>query len=165
MAVISLADEYHYFEAMSGNDSFTVIIRGVAYLDYELQKLLAVSVNEPSYIDDMNLDYSGRCKLAFALGLDPKFKPALTAVGGLRNKLAHDPARSLTQADASDLFGKLPASAARQIPEILKTRVISPKVEKFGQLDTLDQYVLMLVMIRAAVIAARHLIENGSARG
>ncbi|WP_281034093.1 hypothetical protein [Mesorhizobium sp. M5C.F.Cr.IN.023.01.1.1] len=36
MAVIDLASEQRYYQTMSGNDAFTVVIRGVAYIDFEL---------------------------------------------------------------------------------------------------------------------------------
>ncbi|RUV90258.1 hypothetical protein EOA60_09740 [Mesorhizobium sp. M1A.F.Ca.IN.020.06.1.1] len=61
MAVISRQAEMQYYETMSGNDAFTVIIRGVAYLDFELEKLLAVCVKVPAELKAMNLDFAKRC--------------------------------------------------------------------------------------------------------
>jgi hypothetical protein len=162
VAVINLAEERQYFETMSGQDAFTVIIRGTAYLDYELIKLLQVAVAEPTYLKDLGLDYSKRCALAFALGFDSSLKGAFAKVGNLRNGLAHKPTRELTAGDAKDLFNALPTDSKNQIPGLLKDRVISPKVTSFQQLDPMDQYVLMLVMLRSAIIAARHTIENGA---
>lgn len=159
--MINLAEERRYFETMSGQDAFTVIIRGAAYLDYELIKLLQVAVPEPKYLKDLSLDYSKRCALAFALGLDSSLKGAFAKVGNLRNDLAHQPTRELTAGDAKDLFNELPPDSKNQIPGLLKDRVVSPKVTSFHQLVPMDQYVLILVMLRSALIAARHLIENG----
>lgn len=160
MAVINLAEEQKYYNTMSGQDAFTVVIRGVAYLDHELGKLLASSVAEPKYVEKLNLDYEGRCLLAFALGLTINLKPALTTVGSLRNALAHQPQRELQLGDATDLFNKLPSDMRENIPKMLRDRVISPNVSSFNKLNPLDKYVLMLVMLRAAIIAARHHVEN-----
>lgn len=160
MALIVLAEERQYFETMSGTDAFTVIIRGAAYLDYEIDKLVTAAVSDPKHLKDLRLDYSGRCSLAFALGFNPEFKPALATVGSLRNELAHNPTRELTAGDAKDLYNKLPADTRSQIPELLATRVKSPKVKSFHHLTPMDQYVLALVMLRSAIIAARHMIEN-----
>lgn len=157
MAVISLAHELHYYETMSGSDAFTVIIRGVAFLDFELNKLLEMIVTQPAELKDLKLDYNKRCNLAFALGLNRDLKPALSTVGNLRNKLAHDPARNLTEEDAANLHNALTASDRAQIPELLAKRVVSPKVSRFEDLSTMDKYVLMLVMLRSAIVAAQRL--------
>lgn len=160
MAVIVLEEERQYFETMSGSDAFTVIIRGAAYLDHELRKLLEAALAQPAYLKDLRLDYSSRCSLAYALGLNTDLKPALSTVGKLRNDLAHKPQRNLTAGDAKDLYSKLPPDSRSMIPDLLKKRVISPKVSSFKELSPMDQYVLMLVMLRSAIVAARHLIET-----
>ena len=160
MAVIKLAEEQKYYDTMSGQDAFTVVIRGAAYLDHELGKLLASTAAEPRYLEKMNLDYEDRCLLAFALGLAVDLKPALTTVGSLRNALAHQPQRELQAGDATDLFNKLPSDMRESIPKMLRDRVISPKVTSFNNLNPLDKYVLMLVMLRAAITAARHQVED-----
>ncbi|MER8959319.1 hypothetical protein [Mesorhizobium sp. M0701] len=159
MAVINLAHEQQYYDTMSGNDAFTVIIRGVAYLDFELDKLLSLCVKEPGELKAMNLDFAKRCALAFALGLDKAIKPALSAVGNLRNKLAHDPERHLTSEDADNLYGLLSARERLNIPAFLGKMVRSPKVT-FVELNPMDKYVLMLVLLRAIVVAAQRNIEN-----
>ena len=158
MAVISLASEVQYYETMSGNDAFTVIIRGVAYLDFELDKLLRLYVVEHAELKGLSLDYAKRCSLAFALGLDRELKPALTAVGNLRNKLAHDPERHLTAEDADNLYSLLSVRERQNIPAFLDTAK-SPKVS-FPELGAMDKYVLMLVLLRSILVAARHNIEN-----
>ncbi|RUV75374.1 MAG: hypothetical protein EOR30_21305 [Mesorhizobium sp.] len=159
MAVINLASEQRYYETMSGNDAFTVIIRGVAYLDFELDKLLALCMKEPGELKAMNLDFAKRCALAIALGLDREIKPALTAVGNLRNKLAHQPERHLTPEDAENLHSALSPRERQKIPAFLDKMARSPKV-KFHELSAMDKYVIMLVLLRSIVVAAQRNIEN-----
>ncbi|ESW95640.1 hypothetical protein X769_28220 [Mesorhizobium sp. LSJC268A00] len=159
MAVINLASEQQYYATMSGDDAFTVIIRGVAYLDFELDKLLGLCVKVPSELKAMNLDFAKRCALAFALGLDGEIKPALSAVGNLRNKLAHQPERHLTPEDAKNLYSVLSPRERQNIPAFLDKMSRSPKVT-FRELSAMDKYVLMLVLLRSIVVAAQHNIEN-----
>ncbi|ESY02756.1 hypothetical protein [Mesorhizobium sp. LNJC405B00] len=159
MAIINLQAENAYYETMSGNDPFTVIIRGVAYLDFELEKLLSLCLKVPAELKAMNLDYSKRCALAFALGLDNRIKPALAAVGHLRNKLAHQPDRHLTDEDAKSLYKALSTEEKQNLPKFLDRIARTPKVE-FRKLSAMDQYVIMLVLLRSIVVAAQRNIEN-----
>ncbi|RWF78999.1 MAG: hypothetical protein EOS26_03260 [Mesorhizobium sp.] len=158
MAVISYEHEMQYYETMSGTDAFTVIIRGVAYLDYELQKLLRLCLKAPGELKAANLDYSQHCALAFALGLDAGIKPALKAVGGLRNKLAHLPQRNLTPEDAKNLYDVLSPGEKQNIPAFLAKA--ARRSAPFKELNAMDQYVIMLVMLRSIIVAAQRNIEN-----
>jgi hypothetical protein len=107
-----------------------------------------------------NLDYSKRCALAFALGLNKEIKPALSAVGKLRNKLAHQPERHLTAEDAENLYSVLSSRERQSIPGFLDHMVRSPKVTSFTELSPMDKYVLILVVLRSIVVAAQSNIEN-----
>jgi hypothetical protein len=158
MAVINFEAEMRYYETMSGSDAFTVIIRGVAYLDYELEKLLGLCLKVPAELKAMNLDFAKRCALAFALGLDTEIKPALSAVGNLRNKLAHQPERHLTQEDAKNLYKALSPREKQNIPAFLARA--AKRSAPFNELNAMDQYVIMLVMLRSIVVAAQRNIEN-----
>ncbi|MER8793949.1 hypothetical protein NKH75_07040 [Mesorhizobium sp. M0984] len=158
MAVINYEHEMRYYDTMSGSDAFTVIIRGVAYLDYELEKLLGLCLKVPGELKAMNLDYAQRCALAFALGLDTDIKPALSAVGNLRNKLAHRPERHLTPEDAKNLYNVLSPREKQNLPAFLD-RTAKGSVP-FRELSAMDKYVVMLVVLRSIVVAAQRNIEN-----
>jgi hypothetical protein len=87
--------EKAYFAAMAADDAFGVVIRAGAYIDHELIKLLETTVLHPKALKQVPLDYAGRCALAVALGLDPRFQAPLGALGKIRNRLAHNPDATL----------------------------------------------------------------------
>jgi hypothetical protein len=67
------------------------------------------SAPNPEFIKISDYEYDGVVTLALVLGLDRTLKPALSAIGSLRNRFAHNLNMTLTVHDANNLYGTLSA--------------------------------------------------------
>lgn len=146
-----------YYRAMSAEDAFGVVIRAGAYVDHELIKLLEATVVHPKALKKIQLDYAGRCALAVALGLDPRFQSPLAALGKIRNRLAHNPEASLTAEDANNLYDALSSAERKMVQDnfakTLKRR--GQKIVKLADQTPLDRFVLIVIVLRSALVVAR----------
>lgn len=150
-----------YYTAMAANDEFGVVIRSGAYIDHELIKLIEMTVPNPRALKNVPLDYAGRCALAVALGLDERFQAPLSALGKIRNKLAHRPEAALTSEDTNNLYKALSAEERKVMHERF-AQITKDRGEKgrFNDLAPFDRFVLMSVILRSALVAARRGIER-----
>ncbi|WP_454655083.1 hypothetical protein [Bosea beijingensis] len=83
------AEQEAFNKALLGEDDLGVVVRAQIHIENQLIEFIRATMSPASAVDALDLDYAGRVKLALALGLSPTFKPALTFVGGLRNRFAH----------------------------------------------------------------------------
>ncbi|MET3518851.1 hypothetical protein [Mesorhizobium abyssinicae] len=161
MADTATDPEKSYYRAMAAEDAFGVVIRAGAYIDHELIKLLEATLAHPKALKKIQLDYDGRCALAVAVGLDPRFQAPLAALGSIRNRLAHNPEASLTVQDANNLYDAL-SSAERQMVQdnfakTLKRR--GQRIVRLADQKPLARFVLIAIVLRSALVAARREIE------
>ena len=89
-------------DILMGEDELGVIVRAHIYVEHELTEFIKARLNPPAALDAIRLDYSGRVRLALALGLLPELKSALQFVGTLRNKFAHQLDSAINKEDADN---------------------------------------------------------------
>ncbi|MES0074418.1 hypothetical protein [Mesorhizobium sp. M0058] len=151
-----------YYAAMAAEDAFSVVIRAGAYIDHELIKLLEATVPAPNALKQVPLDYAARCALAVALGLDENFQPPLSALGKIRNKLAHNPEASLSDGDANNLYKALGDLERTMVHNNFAKTLAKrdQKLRRFNDEPALDRFVLIAVVLRSALVVARRRVER-----
>lgn len=97
------------FVALDGEDDLGIVIRAHVHIEHELKEYILTVAPKPEHIKPSDYDYDGLLALAFTLGLSAELKPALSAIGNLRNKFAHRLDMALTKHEANNLYRALSA--------------------------------------------------------
>jgi hypothetical protein len=108
-------------DVLSKDDDLGKVIRAHIYIQHELQDFIffaAPSSDQLKLLKD--LDYSGMVGLALVLGLNVELKPALNAIGGLRNRFAHRLDMKIGEEEAKNLVNSLPSQAKQKYQELLQ---------------------------------------------
>jgi hypothetical protein len=74
---------------MEKHDTLDVVLRCTIHIENQLIKAMTQALENPAALKSMKLDYSGRVALCEALGLPTDVARMASAVGAVRNKLAH----------------------------------------------------------------------------
>lgn len=148
-----------FYGVIVREDALGVIVRGLIHVEHELIGLIESNMHDPAALDKVGLDYHGRIHLAVALGMTPRLIPPLTALGSLRNNLAHRLAAEVGQSEANNLYQAF-ASDDKEIIQRTHERIrkgakgrLHPK--KFSSMEPLDRIRIIIISLRAAVRAGR----------
>jgi hypothetical protein len=107
--------------ALVGDDDLGKIVRGHIYIEHELQDLIFFAAPNPNELERFDkIEYSEKVQLALVLGMNPLLKPALAAVGNLRNKFSHQLDMKLGIDQANNLVASLPPLSKRKFQKLLK---------------------------------------------
>ena len=145
-------------KSLLGEDELGMVIRGHVHIEHELEGFIRARLTKPKELDQLKLDFSGRVKLAIALGLDERFRPALNFVGGLRNRFAHQLDIAIRSEDARDFYKALDEEAkeiaATQYKATHAKFKIPGRPGDMGQPDPRDRCTLFFVVLWSAVAVA-----------
>ncbi|MDO6842154.1 hypothetical protein Q4602_22000 [Paraglaciecola chathamensis] len=94
-------------KSFEGEDELGVVIRAHIVIEQYLNTLLESLVADPKYLKAMNLDYSQTVQMALTLGLDPRFAPALSSLGKIRNEFAHSLVPNISKQAVNNLYSAL----------------------------------------------------------
>lgn len=103
------------FSALEGEDDLGVVLRAHIYIEHELKEYILELAPKPEHIKFLDYEYNGVVALALALGLSPELKPALSSIGGLRNRFAHKLDMTLTKQEANSVYNSLSAEAKSNV--------------------------------------------------
>ncbi|MBW8726090.1 MAG: hypothetical protein JF625_13160 [Inquilinus limosus] len=149
------ARQESFNKSLLGEDELGAVIRGHIHIEHELIEFIRARLSPPEALEALDLDYEGRIKLAIGLGLDKSLRPALRAVGALRNKFAHRLGTEIVADDATKIFDSLDAQAKEVVNfGYQRTRKILPQEKKpsnYKSLSPRDQCILYFVVIWAAI--------------
>jgi hypothetical protein len=140
---------------LMGEDELGAVIRAQIHIETLLLRLIEVLVPYPEYLEKMNLDYFQRVQLAIAMGLSPEYAAPLNTLGSIRNRFAHKLDSILTKNDAENLYEALGADDKDTVQksfERTKTQVSPTPSGKFKDLKPKDQFVLIIVALRAMLL-------------
>jgi hypothetical protein len=104
-----------FYSALEGEDDLGVVLRANIYVEHELREYVSKLAPRPEHIRFSDYDYNGLVALALALGLDAELKPALSAIGNLRNKFAHQIDMNLTRHEAENVYNSLSPELKSQL--------------------------------------------------
>lgn len=88
-----------FVEAITTEDELGSVIRSHIYIEHELSEFIRASCPNSDALK--GFEYSEKIRIAIALGLDSKWKPALELIGAIRNRFAHRLDYQITPQDAA----------------------------------------------------------------
>lgn len=143
--------------ALQGEDELGVVIRAHIHIESHLVELVELFFQYPEYLRKMELEFHQKVDLALACGLKTQFAPPLKALGNLRNDFAHKLSSSLGKQEVNNLYQSF-FGADKEIIQAAYLRTekqaSQPTKKKFKDLEPRDQFILMVVTLRAALLAA-----------
>lgn len=155
--------EPEFISSLRGEDELGVVIRAHTHIEASVNELLALFVPFPKYLDDMNLGYAQKVRLACAHGLKKQHLAPLLAMGKIRNAFAHKLNAKLTRDRVSELYGSFSSDDRKVVHlsyEKTKSQMLVEKGPDFRKLEPKDQFILMAVSLKALVVIAVHEIRT-----
>ena len=107
-----------FIDALKSEDDLGMVVRAHIHIEHELREFVTSAAPRPDQVKEMNFD--GTIRLALVLGLDATLKPALNAIGNLRNKFSHRLGMKLGSQEVNDLFAALSPQDKKMVQEIYK---------------------------------------------
>jgi len=143
--------------ALQGEDELGVVVRAHIHIEYHLVELVELFFQYPEYLKKMELEFHQKVDLALACGLKIQFAPPLKVLGNLRNDFAHKLNSYLGKQEVNNLYQSFSGEDKEIIQAAyLRTekQVQEPTKKKFKVLEPRDQFILMVVTLRAALLVA-----------
>jgi hypothetical protein len=78
-----------FLNSLLTQDDLGLVVRAHLHIEHELREFIISAAPSPGQVKATELDFDSTVRLALVLGLDSELKPALNAIGNLRNKFAH----------------------------------------------------------------------------
>lgn len=147
------------YRHMSSEDDLGVALRSAIYIENQLDLLIEQISWSNRAVSRLSLDYSGKINLALILGLDERFGPPLSAIGSIRNRFAHQLTTAITKFDVDGLYGNLSPedkNIVQSTYEKTRSRTNIKRPKKLSSLSPLEQFKLIAIALRGALVAARH---------
>jgi hypothetical protein len=107
-----------FIDALNSEDDLGMVVRAHIHIEHELKEFVTAAAPRPDQVKFP--DYDGTIRLALVLGLDATLKPALNAIGKLRNKFSHRLGMKLGSQEVNDLFAALSPQHQKMMQEIYK---------------------------------------------
>jgi hypothetical protein len=107
-----------FIDALNSEDDLGMVVRAHIHIEHELKEFVTSAAPRPDQVKFP--DYDGTIRLALVLGLDATLKPALNAIGKLRNKFSHRLGMKLGSQEVNDLFAALSPQHQKMMQEIYK---------------------------------------------
>ena len=152
-------EEIAYYQAMTNQDPIAIGIQAVSHIDEALRDLILACVSYPAAIDKVQFEFSKKCALAVALGLDIRFLAPLQRLGKIRNDIAHKTGATISALDVKTLSSTLAGQEKDLIRRLwlmtLGKRQELDGTEDIDMLSPIDHFVLIAVTLRGIVVAER----------
>lgn len=107
-----------FLDELFGEDVLGIVVRTAIHLETLIITFIETNLEAPGELPS-RMDFEDRLALALALGLDRRFKPALKAFAGIRNRFAHRLGTILTTQDISNFYRTLDAEEKNFYQQIL----------------------------------------------
>lgn len=149
--------ETKFIADLMGEDELGVVIRAHIHIEAQLVRLLEALVPYSEHLEKMDLDYAQKVQLTVAMGLAPEHVAPLNTLGSIRNRFAHKLESKLTKNDAENLYRVLGADDKDIVQESFertKNQFAYDKLTKFKQLKPKEQFILIVVALRAMLRTA-----------
>jgi hypothetical protein len=107
---------------LTTDDDLGKVVRAHIYIEHELQDFIFFAAPSSAHLKRFDhMEFSEKVRLALVLGLNAELKPALTAVGNLRNKFSHRLDTKLGEDEAKNLVATLTRPAEQRFQALLKS--------------------------------------------
>jgi hypothetical protein len=142
-------------KVLSKEDDLGVVIRAHIHIEHELYDFMYFAAPSPDQLKDVDeIPFRQKVDVALVLGLNATLKPALNAVGKLRNDFAHRLNTIVDEQRVSDLIRKLSPSSKQSFDEIFRRSFSAGDLEEvreeqkslFRRRTRLDAFFLTLLL-------------------
>ena len=152
-AIVAHLSNENYLEHANAQAPLEVVLKLHLWIEGELGNLVKTAVPNPQYLDVDRMTFSAKLKLAAALQcLPPETYEPLTRLNKLRNQLAHNRERAVTQEDEHYLLEAMPPYTRDPIRNIVES------AEVRGFAVTLR---ITLSYLYSLMISMREIAEQG----
>jgi hypothetical protein len=135
---------------------FHAIVLGMTYLDNVLGEIIARKLPTPDALDLKGMSYTQKVSLAYAVGVNAdKVKPALGALGAMRNQYAHSVSFKLDADFNAGYYDRLTAAMHKSgyhkaVEDSLESFIASALFLYDLRLSTKSAYVRLCIMFAHA---------------
>ena len=150
-------------KTLMGEDELGAIVRSHILIENLILRLLELLIPYQEHLEKIRLGYRHKVDLVLAMGLKPQYGPPLLQFGKIRNDFAHKPDIKLTSKHVNDLYGAMHAEDRKVVLigfENTKRQISGSTSKAFKKLDPIDRFILIVVSLRAVLLAAIIEIEN-----
>lgn len=151
-------DDETIADHLSAEDELGVVIRAAVYVEHQLDALIEALTVNAAAVKRLQLDYSRKGDLAIAVGLTPRLRAPLSALGNIRNDFAHELTTSLTLDRVKSFYSSFDG-IDKQIINDTYARVRMHRGDRWpktlSKANALDQFQVLAISLRQAVKAAR----------
>ncbi len=154
---------------MAALDPFQAVIKGAIVVESEMEEVFRLTFLDATALYDMKLTYDQKVNLLIALGIDPRLATPLKTLARIRNKFAHTIDAKLTEVEAKNFYASFHSTDRSIINDTfaaLYRQKKNGKSAKISDLEPLDQVVLCITTLRAAILAAQkqttYLLQNAT---
>ncbi len=144
-------------EDLRGEDELGVVVRSHIHIENYINELISLLLPTPEFVDKMKLEYDQKVSLVIACGLKKELAPPLNCFGTVRNSFAHKLNTEISKSLVSNLYRSFCSDDKEVIQNTYKKLKESFKKEgypKFNELEPRDQYILIVLSLRGALLAA-----------
>lgn len=150
-------------DALNRQDDIGLVILAHIHIEAAIDDFNKEFMADAEEYDAIELEFSKKASLASALGLHQESLPVLRAIGKMRNRFAHRLDQRINDDLANNLYSALSGGDKSVVQETYKHTLKTnprgkddePLPQKFNALDPRDRLILLLVTVRAKMLAAR----------
>ena len=155
--------EDNLIKALMGEDELGVVVRSHVIIESLILRLLELLIPCQEHLENLRLGYRQKVDLVLAMGLKPQYGAPLKQFGKIRNDFAHKLDTIITSRHVNDLYGAMNQEDRKVVLkgfEDTKRKITGSTLKEFKKLDPKDRFVLIVVSLRAVLLAAIIEIEN-----
>ncbi|WP_296055807.1 hypothetical protein [uncultured Amphritea sp.] len=153
-----------FLEELQGEDELGAAIRAHLIIENYVDQMIQIMVPYPKELKSIRLDYGGKLSLVAALGVKAEVLKPLSVLGGIRNKFAHKPRYKLTHSEVKNLYKSFRERdqdwVHKSYAEAAKSHDSLRNLSKYNDLPPKEQFIFMVITIRAIVIAVIEKLEE-----
>jgi hypothetical protein len=132
------------------------------YIENLLDELLSLLIPFPEHLEEINLTYANKVKLACAMGFDHELKPMLLALGTIRNRFSHNLHKKIDSEMVKNLHSLVHEKTRESLPEIINSNCESEeKINSFNQGHPRDQFTVLVISLWVIMNGAILEVKNG----
>ena len=148
-------------ESLDHEDDLGMVIRAHIVIEQYLNTIIKSYITDIETYKQVNLTYEQTYLLVISLGLNPRFKTPLKAIGTIRNAFAHRlRSPSISKEDANAIYKSLGQDEKDTLQKDYK-KIINDFDEKpFNQILPRQKFMYCVVIIGAALEAVCNQLPN-----
>lgn len=148
-------------ESLNHEDDLGMVIRAHIVIEQILNEIIKYHLVDFDSYKKVKLSYEQTYLFAIAIGVNPKFKSALKAIGTIRNGFAHNlRATTITKQDSDALYKSLAQDEKDMLQTDYKGFAKFSGQPPFNQLSFRNQFMFCIVKISTSLESVLNQLPN-----